>query len=172
MYSLDTQQGVVSGSAVALTSVADGLIITPGSPIEIIQFGYIMTTVVSGSPTSAFLATLDLRPLAGSDTGRTIGGGSLGTLTLTNAQVLAAQTFGAATANANGPAYVFMSRLTPSTTGDASAVVYPGQQAVLRVKTALTGGSAAGSGIQFICFKNLARLDSLPNASSILIVNA
>jgi hypothetical protein len=168
MYSLDSQQGVVAAAvAVALTSAVDGLILTPGSPIEIIQFGYIMTTAVSGSPTSAFAASLDKRTLAGSNTGRVTG--AYGTLTLTNAQVLAAQTFAAAAANVNGPAYVFVSRPAPPTTGESAFVVLPGQQAVLTIGTALTGGSAAGSGIQFIIFKNLARGDA---AAGILIVTS
>ena len=166
MYTLDSLQGAVaSASAVALTSSADGLVLTPGSPIEIIQFGYIMTTAVSGSPTSGFVASLDKRTLAGSDTGRVTG--AYGTLTLTNAQVIAAQTFAAA--NTSGPAYVLCSRPAPPTTGEGAFVVLPGQQAVLKVTTALTGGSAAGSGIQYIIYKNLARGDA---ATGLVLVTA
>jgi hypothetical protein len=169
MYSLDSGLSVVSAAAAqALDSgSADGIILTPGNPIEIVQFGMVITTAVTGSPTSGFLATLDLRPLAGSDTGRTIGGGSLGTLTLTNAQVLAAQTFGAA--NTNGPAYVIMSRPVAPTSGEGALRVNPGQQAVFRVKTAISGGSADADGIVFIVFKNLASVDA---STGLLIVTS
>lgn len=147
MYSLDSMQGVVSSAAVALTSSADGLVITPGTPIEIIEFGYVITTAVSGGPTSGFVASLDKRITAASDTGRV--SGALGTLTLTNAQVLASAAAGS----------VWSSRPAAPTTGEGALVVLPGQQAVLKITTNLTGGAAAGNGIQYIVYKNLARGD-------------
>jgi hypothetical protein len=149
MYSLDSQQGnVASASAVDMTSAADGLVLTPGSPIEIIEWGYVLATL-TGAPTSGFVAALDKRITPSSDTGRV---DDITTLTLTAAQV-------ATLGTAAGKVAVIRSRPTGPTTGESALVILPGQQIVFEIATALSGGGVAATGFQFVIFKNLARGD-------------
>lgn len=150
MYSLDSQQAVApSASAVDMTSSADGLVITPGVPIEIISFGYSLATL-TGSPSSGFVASLDKRVIPSSDSGRVAA--AFGTLTLTAAQV-------ATLGTAAGKVSEIRSRPAAPLTGESALVILPGQQAVLKITTALSGGGVAATGFQFIEFKNLARGD-------------
>lgn len=150
MYSLDSVVMVAAAaSAVDMTSSADGLILTPGTPVEIISFGYCLATL-TGSPTSGFVASLDKRINPSTDTGRI--SGTYGTLTLTAAQVA---TMGVAINKVK----VIRSRPASPTTGEGAFVVLPGQQAVLKITTALSGGGVAATGFQFIEYKNLARGD-------------
>jgi len=147
------------GSSFALTAAAaDVQTLTPAFPVEIESFGVIITTAISDIAGTGFKMSCDLRPTAGSDTGRTIGGGSLGTLTLTNAQCLIAAKLGQAgnvirsrPASASG-AYPAAS---PGPVVDAP-VVLPGQQAILR---AVTPVQTAGNGLPFICYRQLPALD-------------
>lgn len=151
MYSLDSQGCVAAAAAaVDMTSAADGLVFTPGTPVEIISFGYVIATKTSGPVTSAFVASLDKRVTPSSDTGRVTG--AFGTLTLTNAQLLLV----GAALTAVG---VLRSRPAPPTTGESAMVLLPGQQAVFKISTAAAGNSIALTGFQFIEYKNLARGD-------------
>jgi hypothetical protein len=151
MFSLDSMQGnVASAAAVDMTAAADGLVLTPGTPIEVISFGYIFATL-TGAPTSGFVAALDKRVIPSSDTGRV---DDIATLTLTAAQVA---TLGTAATKA----IVIRSRPTGPTTGESAIVILPGQQVVFEIATALSGGGVAATAFQFLEYKNLARKDQL-----------
>lgn len=59
----------------AVTSAADVLRFSPGAPCQVMRWGFIATTTVNDATAGHGLRlTCDLRPTAGSDTGRLVGG--------------------------------------------------------------------------------------------------
>jgi hypothetical protein len=143
MYSLDSQKCDTPAQAVSsLTSVADILVFTPVTPVEIISFGVVISGTAITTAASGLVLSCDKRIVAASDTGRV--SGAYGTLTLTSTQALTGVV-----------GYTFRSRPAPPTTGEGAMVVLPGQQAVIKVTTQTTNGT----GFPFIEYKNLARGD-------------
>jgi len=122
-----------------MNSTADVVTLTPGTPIEIVEFGVIVTTALVDTSGTGFILTCDLRPTAGTDTGRTIGGGNLGTGTFTHAQAI----LGVA-------GVVLVSRPLPNTTGVSARIVQPGQQAILRLNAAV---ATSGVALPFINYR-------------------
>lgn len=133
------------GTSQVVTSVADIFTFTPTFPVEIFEFGMIVTTGLTASDNMAL--ALDKRPTAGVDSGRTVGSGDLGTLTIA-----------AANSGACGAGDIIISR-----PASGPFTLHPGQQAVLNV----TATCAAGTGLPFI---NYRLLPSQDRAST--IVNA
>lgn len=125
-------------STQALTSAVGVFTHTPAMPIEIVSFGFIITTVLTG--VQAFAAAIVKNLTAGSTVSQT----TLGTLTLTNAQALLLTA-----------GKVMRSRIYDSGATEGSVVVVPGQQAVINVTTQMSGGN----GIPFIEYKQLPRFD-------------
>ena len=124
----------VEASASALTSTADIDTFTPTMPIEVFEFGVVITTDLTASDNLIIAA--DKRTVAGSDTGR--GSGDVGTLTIA-----------AASSGAVDAGDVILCRLaTP-------VVVLPGEQVVIEVTNAV----AAGDGFAFINYRQLPRGD-------------
>ena len=113
---------------------------TPTVPVEIVEFGVVVTTAFAASDN--FILAADRRITAGSDTGR--GDGDAGTLTIAAASTAAVVA-----------GDVVISR--PAT----KLLVYPGQQVVLEV----TNGNASGVGLPFINYRYVATAD---RASTIL----
>jgi hypothetical protein len=111
------------------SATGDKLTFTPAKAVEVVGFGIIVTTALADAADGLVLKA-DIRPTAGSDSSR--GDGDAGTLTLTQAQ-------------ADGKAAGKVVRCRPT----SHAVVYPGQQVVLDLTTAVD----SGAGIAFIEFR-------------------
>lgn len=118
-----------------LSSASDWLTFTPAVPVEVEEFGVVVTTAMVDAAGGAVLKA-DVRPTAGSDTNRT--DGTAGVMTLTSAQ-------------ANQVAGKVV-RCRPT----APLTVYPGQQVVLQATTAVD----SGAGIAFIVYREALKLDS------------
>lgn len=116
------------------SATGDKLTFTPAVPVEVLEIGIIVTTALVDAAGGLVLKA-DLRPTAGSDSGR--GDGDVGVMTLTSAQ-------------ANKVAgKVVRSRFT------SPYKVIPGQQVVLDLTTAVD----SGAGIAFIVFREALALD-------------
>lgn len=131
MYSYDSQKEL--GASTALTGTGDLQTLTPAVCIEIISWGVIVTTALSGTP---MVLALDKRITAGSDTGRV---DDLAIMTLTSAQVTAAVA-----------GFIVRNRPAPGVTAEQAILIYPGQQAIIEQATAM---GSAGNGLPFIEFK-------------------
>ena len=125
----------VEASASSLTSTADIDIFTPTFPVEVYEFGIVVTTALTASDNLIIAA--DLRTVAGSDTGR--GSGDVGTLTI-------------AAGSSDGVEAGDVITCRPTT----PVVVLPGQQVVIEVTNAV----AAGDGFAFVNFRQLPRGDA------------
>jgi hypothetical protein len=150
----------MAGAAYNMASAADtACILTPVFPVEIISFGFIVTTALVSA--TEFVAKLDLRPSAGSDTSR--GDGDLGTLTLTAAQIVIATAVGSVVRSRPDTLSTAFVTASPGPV-EGAMVVLPGQQAVIQVTTAL---ATSGQGIPFIEYRFLPKAD---RASTIEVV--
>lgn len=118
---------VVQSAQVALDATADRLTFTPGIPVRLVRYGYIVSVLLDNTPT-ALVLSLDTNDLLASAvrTERT-------TLTQTVDQVI-----GTVVAK-EIPAFTMQAGLD-------SRVIVPGQQAIVEVKTA----AVAGDGFVFI----------------------
>ena len=162
-YELDKQGHTMAGAAYNMAAAADtACILTPVFPVEIISFGFIVTTALISA--TAFLASLDKRIAAGSDTGR--GDGDLGTLSLTAAQIVIATAVGSVVRSRPDSLAAAFPTVTPGPV-EAAYVVLPGQQAVLQVNTAL---ATSGQGIPFIEYRAIPKSDRA--ATIEVVVNA
>lgn len=110
------------------SATGDKLTFTPAMPVEIVEFGIIVTTALVDAAGGLVLKA-DVRPTAGSDTSRT--DGTAGTMTLTSTQ-----------ANRSAGQVVRSRPASPLT-------VLPGQQVILELTTAVD----SGAGIAFIVFR-------------------
>ena len=155
MYELDAHQEV--GASDSLNATGDAMTFTPTSPVEIIGFGYIVTTSVNDGGGDGFIVKLDKRPTAGSDASR--GDGDLGTLTLTTAQA-ASLAAGDSVQSKRGGAGIEKNGGSGEFAGpapvEAANVLLPGEQAVLEITDAV---STAGDGLPFILYRRLAKAD-------------
>lgn len=120
MYELGLQKEIGSVDA-DVSGAGDLMTFTPGMPVEIVEFGYIVKTAIVDAA-GGLVMKADIRPTAESDTSR--GDGDGGVMTLTSAQ-------------ANQAAGKVVSS-RPAT----AALVYPGQQVVLELTTAPDSGAA------------------------------
>lgn len=125
------------GTSQVVTSVADIFTFTPTFPVEIYEFGMVMTAGLTASDN--VILALDKRPTAGTDTGRTVGVADLGTLTIA-----------AASSGAVAAGDIMISR-----PASGPFILYPGQQAVLNV----TNSCTAGTGLPFINYRLLPAID-------------
>lgn len=116
------------------SATGDKLTFTPAKAVEIVGFGIIVTTALVDAA-DGLVMKADIRPTAGSDSGR--GDGDAGTMTLTAAQA------------SKAAGKVVRSRPT------GPVVVYPGQQVVLELTTAID----SGAGIAFIEFRDAPKAD-------------
>lgn len=128
MYTADQAKEIFASDA-DMSGTGDQGTFTPAVPVEIVEFGYIITTVVVDAAGGLVLKA-DVRPTAGSDTSRT--DGTAGTLTLTTAQC-----------NALTAGRVMRSRPTSPLT------VLSGQQVVLELTTA----PDSGAGLPYIVYR-------------------
>lgn len=110
------------------SATGDKLTFTPAVPVEILEIGIIVTTVIVDAAGGLVLKA-DIRPTAGSDTSR--GDGDAGVMTLTSAQA--------------NKAAGKVQRSRPA----SPAIVYPGQQVIVELTTA----ADSGAGIAFIVFR-------------------
>lgn len=145
MYQESMQKEIFASDA-DMSGTGDQGTFTPAVPVEIIEFGYIITTVVVDAAGGLVLKA-DRRITAGSDTGRTDGTG--GTLTLTSAQ-----------ANALVAGYVMRCRPASPITINA------GEQIVLELTTA----PDSGAGLPFIVYRNKPTYRDAATAETIVLV--
>lgn len=124
----------VEASASSLASTADIATFTFGTPIEVYEFGVVITTALTASDNLIIAA--DKRVTAGSDTGR--GSGDVGTLTIA-----------AADSGGVDEGDTIICRPT------SPVVILPGEQVVIEV----TNACAAGDGFAFINYRALPRRD-------------
>lgn len=127
-------QTEVEATASSLASTADIYVWTPGTPVEVYEFGVIVTTTLTA--TDNLIIVADKRPIAASDTGR--GDADVGTLT-----VPAADSGGIVAGD------VIISRQFPP------VLIEPGQQVVIQITNAV----AAGDGFAFINYRPIPRVD-------------
>ena len=129
MYTESMQQ--VFGSADAdMSSGGDTLLFAPAIPVEIVEFGYIITTGLADAA-GGMVIKCDKRPTAGSATDQ--GDGDLGSVTFTAAQV----------ALATAGTKIGCRLKSPQT-------VMPGEQASVDITTF----PDSGAGIPYIVFRN------------------
>jgi hypothetical protein len=148
MYEHGSHQHTMAGAAYDMAAAADtACILTPILPVEIVSFGFIITTALVSA--TSFVAKLDKRPAAGSDTDR--GDGDLGTLTLTAAQIVLAAEVGSVVRSQPDRLETAFAAASPGPT-EGAMVVLPGEQAVVQVTTAL---ATSGQGIPFIEYRFL-----------------
>lgn len=133
MYTKPLQQSISTSQN--LNSTADIFTFSPSFPVDIFEFGVILTTGLTASDNLIIKA--DVRPTAGSDTDR--GDGDAGTLTIAAGDSAAA-----------GTGDIVISR--PA----SPARVVPGQQVVLEV----TNANTAGVGLPFINFREAYKSDA------------
>ena len=120
-----------------LSAAGDKLVLSPAVPIEVLEFGFLLTAAVDDTAGDGMVAKLDKRPTAGSETGR--GDGDAGVMTLTQAQ-----------ADALEAGEVARSR------PDSPALIYPGEEAVLQLTDAV---AVSGTGIPFIVYREAHKSD-------------
>ena len=122
-------------ASMTLTATTDSAAFTPGIAVEIISWGFIVTTALSGTP---MVVTGDKRITAGTDTGRITGTATagFGIMSPTAAQI---------TASVAG--FVLPS---PATTVDQKLALLPGQQMLIKPGT---GMGTAGAALPFIEYK-------------------
>lgn len=147
------------GASATLSATGDKLVFDVGRPVVIVEWGFIVTTAISGT---VGLATLNLRPTAGSTVGQTVGASSSSTGPAGETQnsdtaggqiTLAALTAGKAymhRISLQAAAVGGVSGLTSSTSPQGLKVI-PGQEAAINVGTATTAGAA----IPFITYFEL-----------------
>lgn len=158
MYPIGSQN--VQATISDLSSTGDKVTLTPVIAVEIVSFGFIVTTA-SVDAAGGLVMKCDKRVTAGSDTGR--GDGDLGTLTLTSAQAnLAAGGVARSRLSGSNTSTPNNAIVGPAPT-DSAYTVLPGQQAILELTTAVDSGAAIG----FIEYKPMARKD---RASSIEVI--
>lgn len=131
-----------SGGPVVLTTTGDKFIFTPARPIDIIRWGYIISTAKDAT---SMALTLAKRVTVGTDTGRVV----IGTITDTAARALGAVVY-------QEPGTLATAAATQSTGVDGSLVnvdpvgpyhFVPGQEAVIAVTDA---ADVSGQGYLFI----------------------
>lgn len=149
----------IYGASATLSVTGDKLVIDPGRPIVVVEWGVVLTTALSGA---SGLATMNLRPTAGSTVGQTVGASTSSTGPAGETQF--SDTAGGQMALAPlaaGKAYMHRVSLQAAAvagvsgnTGSTSAqglVVNPGQEVAINVGT----GAGAGAGIPFITYFEL-----------------
>ena len=125
----------IEATASVTSSTADIDTFTPSFPVEIYEFGIVVTTSLTASDNLIIAA--DKRPTAGSDTGR--GDGDIGTLT-----IAAADSDGV-----NAGDIIVCRPTTP-------VVLLPGEECVIEV----TNATAAGGGFAFVNYRALPKRDA------------
>lgn len=76
MTQLFPRQTAYGSAAQAITATGDILKLQPGRPVIVVEWGFIVTTALSGT---AAVLTANLRPTAGSTSGQTVGASSSST---------------------------------------------------------------------------------------------
>jgi hypothetical protein len=127
---------------VVFTTTGDKFIITPGTPIAIQRWGVIITTAKDAS---AFVATLALRPTAGSDTNRAVQDTLTDSATARAAGVSLERRISGTNPNSSTGSDGSLVNVAALATGvyGEGVTVLPGQEAVFAVTT---GASATGGG--------------------------
>lgn len=148
------------GASATMTATGDKLVFDPGRPVVIVEWGFIVTTALTGTNGAA---TGNLRPTAGSTSGQTVGASSSSTGPAGETQY--SDTAGGAMTIAPlvaGKGY--MHRVYPlpaqsgavsGNTGSTSAqglLILPGQEFAINVGT---GMGTAGAAIPFVTYFEL-----------------
>lgn len=131
MSSVAVQHRTEVSAQIAVNSTGDKMTFTPGIPVNIVRWGIIADALIDVGAGMTIKA--DLRPTAGSDSGR--GDGDMGDITVT-------------TDIAQGDGVYTEEVATPASTAvGAKGLVDPGEQVVFQVTDA---ADTAGTGIIFI----------------------
>lgn len=150
----------IYGASATLTATGDKLVLDPGRPIVIVEWGFVITTAITGTNG---LATLNSRPTAGSTAGQTVGASTSSTgpagETQFNDTAGGAMTLAPLAA---GKAYMHRISLQAAPSGSVSGptgsssqqglTINPGSEAAINVGT---GVGTAGAGIPFITYFEL-----------------
>lgn len=149
------------GASATMSATGDKLVFDPGRPVMIVEWGFIVTTALTGTNG---LATLNLRPTAGSTAGQTVGSSTSSTGPIGETQYSDAAggqiTLAPLVA---GKAYLHRINLQVAvsasgvsgqtgTTSSQGLKVIPGQEAAINVGTAM---GTAGAAIPFITYVEL-----------------
>ena len=118
-------QSMAGNDEITTATAGDKAFITPSSPIKVIRWGYIVTTVLGNAN---LVAALYYRPTAGSDTDRVNAWG--GTITP-----------GAATAVGKGVQHTLTTGEGDRTSPIPEAVIVPGEELVIEVTTTASSGA-------------------------------
>lgn len=124
-----------TASVADVSADADLLTFTPAVPVEVLEFGFIVTTAIVDAAGGLALGA-DLRPTAGSDSGRTAGTAGSGTFTSAQANKAAGKVL----------------RVRPPT----PYIVIPGQQVVLKQTVRADSGAA----LAYIVYREALQNDS------------